>query len=391
MTDRGWGVLGAGIAAIALWILLGEVELLVTGSVLVAAVVLAIGLTRLNTPRVGVVRQLMPALVNEGETAEVRAELTNEGRRPLHNVVVSDVVGALGSAEFAVGRIRPGETALATYRIVCRPRGVYQVGPAGIEVSDPARLAVRAGLSSGADRLVVYPRTEELSGFPLARGLDPTTQASKPEFANRGGEEFYTLREYVEGDDLRFIHWPSSAKRDQLLIRQLETPWQQRALLFLDLRRSVYHGSAAFEHAVRGAASLVVHLRNGGYDSLVWAGGIEAIPSHHIGAVMEKLAMATVEDHLDIRALAGRVRQRGGGGALLMVTGTPDVEAAEVTRLLGQDYGTTVVLCATDTTSPVTGSMHRSGVITIQSSPGESWARAWVKAVGMSWPESQAL
>ncbi len=388
MTERGWGVTGAGVAAVTLWVLLGEVELLVAGSVLLAAVAIAWVLAKTTRPDVEVVRQLLPALVHEGDTAEVRARVTNRGRTSLFNVTVSDVVGTMGSAEFGAGTIRRRETVLGTYRIVCRPRGVYPVGPAEIEVADPARLVVNRVASEGSDRLVVYPAVEELLGFPLARGMDPSTQASKPEFSNRGGEDFYTLREYVEGDDLRLIHWPSSAKRDSLLIRQLETPWQQRALIMLDLRRRVYQNPACFEHAVRGAASVVVHFAKGGYDALVWAGGTDPIPSHHTAAVMEQLALAKVDTRLDLRSVASRVRQRGGGGSLLLITGTPDAEIADVSRLLAQDYGTAVVLCASETSSASSAGMHRAGVSTIERAPGESWAEGWATATRMTWSES---
>lgn len=374
----------------ALWVLLGEIELLAAGSVLASSAILAYWLTALNRPQLSVIRQLVPALVHEGDTAEVRVRITNTGRRSLFNLTITDQVGSLGAAEFEVGRLRRGQTITATYRIICRPRGVYPVGPVQVRSTDPARLAGRSVMVPGEDRLVVYPATEALIGFPVARGKDPTTHAAKPEFFNRGGEDFYALREYVEGDDLRFIHWRSSAKRDQLLIRQMETPWQQRALILLDLRRSAYHNAACFEHAVRATASLVVHFANAGYDSMVWAGGVDPVSTSHYAAVMEQLAMAKARDRLDLRLVASRIRQRGGGGALVIVTGTPDTEVADVTRLLGQDYGTSIALCATETPSAVLASMHRAGVPTVERKPGERWADGWSKAVGISWSDSQA-
>ncbi len=381
MTDRGWGVAGAGLAALCLWVLLGEVELLVAGSVLAAAVGIGFALVWSRTPHISVIRRLLPNLAHEGDTAEVRALCTNHGRWRLHNLTISDTVGSMGSARFEVGRIRPDETVQVNYRILCRPRGVYMVGPAEIQLTDPARLVSRSTGSHGADRLVVYPAVEELNGFPLARGMDPSMHAARPEFANRGGEDFYTLREYVAGDDLRFIHWPSSAKRDTLLIRQMETPWQQRALIMLDVRRSVYDTSACFEHAVRAAASLVLHYGRQGFESMLWAGGVDPLPISQTVAVMERLAVVRADESSDLRVAAARVRQRGGGGTLLLVSGTPDATLAEVSRLLGQDYGATIALCATGAPSTSSALMHRAGVRTVEANPGESWADGWSQMV----------
>ena len=88
--------------------------------------------------------------------------------------------------------------------------------------------------------------------------------ASRPEFSRRGGEDFYTLRSYQEGDDLRRVHWASSAKLDELMIRQMETPWQSRALVFFDVRRRATrtpkHLSGQCEERPRSPCTLAAAL-----------------------------------------------------------------------------------------------------------------------------------
>ena len=133
-------------------------------------------------------------------------------------------------------------------------------------------MAESGGTAGRADRLVVYPAVEELAGLPIVRGQDPTVNTSRANFSQTGGEDFFTLREYQQGDDLRKVHWPSSAKRDELMIRQLEMPWQSRALVLLDPRQSAYPDSEAFEHAVRGVASAFRHLFRNGYTPTLWIG-----------------------------------------------------------------------------------------------------------------------
>ena len=165
---------------------------------------------------------------------------------------MEDTVHGLGVARFAAAATSPGQRLVARYEVYCRARGIYPVGPAEVAVADPFGLTERRAALGSVDRLTVYPAVEPLTGFPAVRGLDPAVQSTHPTFAPQGGEDFFTLREYQIGDDLRKVHWPSSAKRDELMIKQLEVPWQARALVLLDQRAERYPSAEAFEHAVRG-------------------------------------------------------------------------------------------------------------------------------------------
>jgi uncharacterized protein (DUF58 family) len=233
--------------------------------------------------------------------------------------------------------------------------------------------------------LVVYPAVEKLTGFPIVRGQDPTMAASRPEHSQRGGEDFYTLREYQRGDDLRRVHWPSSARTDRLMIRQLETPWQSRALVLLDVRASVYESSDAFETAVSGAASVISHLVGSGFDADLWAGDPRAMDATHYSVALERLALVQPSDDIDMEAVAARIRQSGGGGALVIVTGTADRSLVSVQQLLTRDYPTTVLLGVSSTTPQTLSGFHRLGVTTVTVAPGERWAPQWLLSIGEAW------
>lgn len=384
-TERGWASLGAGLALIVLWFLLGEVELLGAGILAVVAALVGLALTRLSSTDIDVTRLVEPSEVHEGDTVEVRASFTNRARRTAFNLTVVESVGSLGEAEFSVGSIDPKATVEATYRIVCRPRGIYPVGPARVRVFDPMGMARLDTSLSGSSRLVIYPAVEDLVGLPLARARNPSMHSSKPEFSSRGGEDFYTLREYVPGDDLRYVHWPSSAKRDQLLIRQLETPLQARALVMLDVRKAAYGNSECFEQAVRGAASVIRHLSRSGFDAELWAGGSETIHARQYRRAMEQLAVVQMAPFVDLRGVASRVRQSGGGGALVLVTGVPDGELLDAHTILRRDYRTTLLLSAAEGHSTSEYAFHQSGTFTVTVAPGESWARAWSRIGSPRW------
>lgn len=387
LTERGWAGLGAGVALGVLWVGLGEIELLTTALVLVVGAGLAVLIARVSTPTAAITRQLRPNLVHEGDQASVAVQVRNLGRRSLRNVVLEDTVSNLGSARFSIGRLRPREAATASYQILCRPRGIYVVGPASLTAADPLRLASISTEIGEGDRLIVYPAVEELEGFPMVRGLDPSVQAAKPEFSHRGGEDFFTLREYRIGDDLRRVHWPSSAKRDKLMIRQLETPWQARALVMLDARASSYENAAAFERSVRGAASVVRHLLREGFSMDLWAGGapVTGNGASPYANAMEALAGVEQVDDLDIRAAATHLRRGTRGGALVMVTGVPDQELLAAQRLLGRDFGRTIVLSVSETPSSTLVQFQRIGAVTVHVAPHEAWAPAWLQGVRNAW------
>ncbi len=384
LTDRGWAASGVGTALIVLWVALGEIELLGAGVIILAAVLMALLVVAWSKPSVGLTRRLYPSLVHEGDRATVEAVVTNRGRRNLTNATLEDSVGDLGTAVFQVGSLAPGERGDANYQIVCKPRGVYAVGPLTVGVTDAAGLARSTTQVDSIDRLIVYPEVEDLLGFPLTRGRDPSFQASKPEFAQRGGEDFYTLREYVLGDDLRRVHWPSSAKRDELMIRQLETPWQSRALVILDIRDRSYESAEGFEKAVKGAASVVRHLSVLGFDADLWAGGNSSTSINQYAAAMEQLAIVERERRLDLRSVAARLRTVGSGGALVLVSGTADHDLLEVHRLLSREYRSTILLGVSESDG-FELPFQRAGAVTVTVRPDESWATAWRKTMDRTW------
>ncbi|HEX5671089.1 MAG TPA: DUF58 domain-containing protein [Acidimicrobiia bacterium] len=384
LTTRGGSALGGAIALTVSWLALGEVELLAIGAALTIAVIAALLITVWNRPGVRVERRLAPHQVHEGDRATVELRLTNFRRLPIFNLTVTDGIKGLGTARFALGVLGGKERASASYRIVCRPRGVYMVGPAGLETHDPLGLAGSETTAGQVDQLVVYPSVEELTGFPLVWGRDPANMASRPEHSQRGGEDFYTLRSYREGDDLRRVHWPTSARLDELMIRQMETPWQSRALVLLDPRAMAFEDDDHFEKAVSGAASVVRHLAQGGFAGDLWAGG-PTIEVNSYAAAMESLALVQRVPAIDLRAVATRLRTAGRGGLLVLVSGLPDADLLGVHRLLGSQHRSSILLCATSSENEVLSHFRQAGVKTVLAGPSDRWAVSWNQMLGRTW------
>lgn len=387
LTERGWAATGTGLALIVLWFLFGEVELGIAALLLLGAVGGGIIFLARHDPRIGVARRTGPAAVHEGDHASVTLRLTNRGRS-LRQITVTDEVGGLGTAEFATAGLATGREVTAAYRVLCRPRGVYSIGPASITVSDPLGLTSISLRAGTVDTLVVYPAVEDLNGLPGVPGRHLAVNARRPEHSQRGGEDFYTLREYQQGDDLRRVHWPSSARRDRLMIRQLETPWQARSLVFLDVRAEAYPDDRSFEAAVSGAASATRHLLNNAFETEVWTGSPSGALAHKpdsYALAMERLARVEPHPGVDMTAVATRLRNRAGGGMLVMVTGEPDDHLLGLTRVLAADFPTAVLLVSADSPDGKVEDFQRAGVVTVIPPPNQSWAPAWGQTMRTTW------
>jgi len=165
-------------------------------------------------------------------------------------------------------------------------------------------------------------------------------------------------------------------------------PWQARALVLLDQRAETYSSPEAFEHAVRGAASVVTHLYRGGFSPELWtaerAPGLRS--DSRFTQAMEVLAAVQPLAHLDLRQTVTRLRRQGvGGGALVVVTGLPDEGVLAAFRVLAQDFARTVVLAVIERPGEGLFAFQRMGAVTVSTAPGSPWGPAWRTAMELSW------
>jgi uncharacterized protein (DUF58 family) len=385
-TRRGWVVLGLATLLAAAWGLFREPELLGAALVLHAGTLIGMLWVRLGSRSIQVERTLQPPTAAVGDQVNVTLTVSNIHDIPINRLLLEDRVENLGTAACVVAKL-PGRTrASVPYSIACDQRGLKRIGPIEITVTDPLGLASINRSLGVEDRLIVHPRIHRLAGYPPVRGRDPSSYAARPEFASRGGEDFFTMREFRHGDDLRQVHWRSSAKRDQLMIRQLETPWQSRGLLILDTRSSAYSDADSFEDAVEGAASFFSHLTASGFDLDVLIGSTYIRSTSPLAAArsLEALALVTMAQSLDIVAVAGRAKRHGGEGALVVVTGHPDDDLIRAVRLLSHDYGSIGIAAVTKNQEVnLSGIGARSSVATM--AEDNSWLHLWQRLGGRQW------
>jgi uncharacterized protein (DUF58 family) len=342
LTVRGRAFLAAGVTAIVCAIILGQPELTRVGVLVVALPLITAAVIGRSRYRLALVRTVNPQLVAAGQAAKVTLSLTNEGRTPSGVLLLEDHVPyVLGSRpRFVLDGIGHGWRRHVTYQVRSDVRGRFEIGPMSVRVSDPFGLIELGRAFHTTVPLTVTPRTVPLPHIPLG-GAWTGSGDNRPRAFATGSAEDVTVREYRRGDDLRRVHWRSSARVGELMVRREEQPWQSRATLFLDNRLRAHRGqgvASSLEAAVSAAASIAVHLSHRGFTvRLVTATGEDPASAWHFrdadlntGPLLEALAVvqAVHQPQLDTSWLA----EGGHGGLTVAVFGSIDAIDVPVLR-----------------------------------------------------------
>lgn len=339
-TVRGWLVALLGIGVAILGRVFGSEGVVQLGYALIVLVLIALIVVRLGRHDLAVSRTVTPERAGPGESVTATVAITNRGRGRAPLLLAEDKLpqGIGGSARFAVHGIERGGWRETSLELTPSFRGRYEIGPLQISVVDPFALARVRTRSPVTSTLLVHPPVERLNLPRDAGERRSVTATSSRNPTGTRGEDFYTLREYVEGDDLRKIHWPSTAKRDRYMIRQEETPWHTRATILLDDSASAHGGSgrsSSFEKALVASASLIDLYHRVGF-SYRFTGTVNAgLPpgrgSEHRTRCFDQLALlepgAAGNDAL-VDKLIELDTSSAPEAALLVVTGTVGPEAA---------------------------------------------------------------
>jgi len=286
-----------------------EVNLLYGMFALVSAtVIVAIILPRFALNGIEVCRTL-PDAAFEGEEVEVCVTMTNCGHRSRFMVEALDAIPAAAPHEreplvFA-GRIVGRSKRNFTYRLNCYKRGLYTVGPLLLRSAYPLGLAWSEQDGDPVQRtLLVYPSMFTVASFPLlASGY--LVMSGMESMARAGGsDDFFGTREYRQGDSLRHIHWPSTARHDRLIVKEFEVRASTEMTLVLDLQREANSGEereSTLEYGVRIAASLAGYALERGHSVQLTGYGKESavVPPgrgmHHLAALLDRLARVAAD------------------------------------------------------------------------------------------------
>ncbi|ADJ48002.1 hypothetical protein AMES_6177 [Amycolatopsis mediterranei S699] len=359
LTTRGRCLLAAGIAAAVCSFVLNERDLLRVAVFVVALPLLVAAFISATRLRIGAARTLRPQRVAVGGNGEVQLELWRSGRLPAGEILLEDGVPyALGSRpRFVVERLPHDRRVALRYPLQPVLRGVQQVGPLRATITDPFGLCEFERELIGHSRLVVVPRVVPLWGLPSGAGIGVGDDGTVRLHAGQG-EADVIVRQYRHGDDLRKVHWRSTARRDEIMVRVEERPWRGGTTVLLDHRAAAHHGAgpaASLEWAVAFAASAALHLRRSGHRvRLVSEHGVTLADTpgdggdHYDHVVLDALAALQPAHQRDI-TLAG---DPAGGQELIAVLGTVSTEAVhELTQYRPRGIRSLAVLLDTPTWS----------------------------------------
>ncbi len=382
VTAAGWGVVACGIALIAVGRLFGSPELFVLGGGAFALCVLAVMWTGLGGLRLTVRRQATPTVLRAGTPAQVELSLTNRNRWRTPIISLHDRVGDGPGASLMLAPIGGRQTRSIFYQLPTSRRGRLGIGPLQLASGDP--LGITASRVEGAGKIdvTIHPTIVPLVSPHASSGMDPRTPEQSRHTVATSGDEFFTLRPYEVGDELRRIHWPSSARSTELMVRQPEQERTGWITIILDINPASYRNEDEFERAVTAAASIVYACGNSGATGhFATTADTETTRFHNPGQVAAvDAALAVV--HPVAGALLATCLQRlttsAEVGRLFIVTASVTTDWLAVTdgRRSGGRLAQPVLVSTADQAKP-----GGQGWTTIGFGPGDDLATAWASGL----------
>ncbi|MBM0240062.1 DUF58 domain-containing protein, partial [Micromonospora sp. ATA32] len=257
LTARGVGLLVASLVLLGVGFRFAYPELTVLGAAGAVAVGWAL-LTAVWRPRLEVTRSADPDRVARGEAASMTLTVRNAGRLRAANLVAGDRCGDR-LVPVPLLRLRPGRDTEVRYDVPTRQRGVLPVGPLRVTRRDPLGLVALARPYGGTVPVWVHPRIHPLRAVPTGAGRSLDGRVDK---VPHGSITFDALREYVVGDELRRVHWRTSARVGELMVRENVDTSLPRIVVLLDNRAAAHPDRAdgvaeTFESGCEAAASIV--------------------------------------------------------------------------------------------------------------------------------------
>ena len=285
--------------------------------------------------------------------------LSNLSRLPTGTLLLEDRLPyALGSRpRLVLERLGAQRASTVAYSVRAEVRGKYEVGPLVVRLTDPFGLCELSRSFQTVGKLTVVPQVFSLPTVRLTGDYAGSGDSRARSVAVHGEDDVAT-REYRNGDDLRRVHWRSTARVGELMVRREEQPWESRATIVLDTRKQGHRGdgpTSSFEWAVSATASIALHLRRAGYKIRLvtgGAGGVDLDATEHDGEGMLLDALAEVQASAaaDLPSLIERVRRRSDGGLVIAVLGGLSAVEAEALGALRMS-GTTCIGLLIDSTT----------------------------------------
>jgi uncharacterized protein (DUF58 family) len=356
-------VIGGAIGCLIAGFLLHWSELVFIGVTLAAAVAIASGYA-IGRTTYAVTVELNPRRVIVGGRALGRIAVTNSGTRPVLGSRMELPVGA-AHAEFQLPRLAPGQEHEDLFAVPTHRRALILAGPATSVRGDQLGLLRRTQTWTDRIELFVHPLTTRLKAS--AQGLVRDLEGQATKTITNSDLAFHALRPYEQGDSMRNVHWRTSARTGQLMVRQYQETRRSQLLLVLGADAAHYASDDEFELAVSVLASVGVHVI--GEENQItagWDGGamhtVSPVSLLDDSCRLEPVRRGAKPLREVVRTLAAR---RAQPSVVLLVVGsqTPPADIRAVATLWGHD----TVFTAVRVDEAGEAVMRRSGPVTIAS------------------------
>ncbi len=375
-TRAGLGIVAVGVVVLALGRIFGALELYFLGATLLAAFVLG-ALWHLTLGLdLGVSRTTTPAVLRAGTPAQVDLVLQNRARRSTPIIELLDRVENTQGAKLHLAAIRPGDEARVSYRLPTRRRGPMSVGPLTLDLGDPLGLVHSELTAAAATPLLVRAALLDFAPVRATAGHDPVAEQHRHRALAVAGEEFHSLRPYVVGDELRRVHWPHSARSNELVVRTEERARTGRVTVVLDVRRRADGDDEAFERAVSAALSaLVAGYRGGEAVQFLTTGQTAPVEIRNradLERIDEELAVVATTEAASLVRTVEQLGRSGRGGLLVPVTAGLDTDTAASLVAARRRFASVVtIVCSDDLEAVPDGVVRHDGTHDVAA----EWAR----------------
>lgn len=369
LTVRGRSFLVAGASALGCAVWLGMQDLLRVSVLLLTLPFISMLVVWRTQHTVTCTRTVDPSRVPAGEETKVTLRLENSSLVPTGLLLAEDTLprGMSARPRFVIDRLDPRGQRDVFYKVRSQVRGRYRIGPLTLRVADPFGMCEIARAFAGVDDLIVIPVVEPLP-VVLLGGEWTGSNDSHPSSIPSAGEDDIGTREYRHGDSLHRVHWRSTARRGELMVRREEHPRQSRATILLDARAGAHHGegkNSSLEWAVSATASLSVHLTRREFTLRVMnetGDGLAGLSSDVIaplpdveGLLLDALAVLVTSNTPSLREASLALARAGSDSLVIAVLGS--LSRQDAADLAHRRQGTTTaiaVLLRTETWVGVT-------------------------------------
>ena len=404
LTSRGWALTIAGICLIALGALAQLPDVIGLGAGALATVTYGVisGWRTYRQPtkrRFVVERTVTPPILTRGDLGTVLLTLRTSGGKATAGVLRSLSIAEQAAPELAgptglkARTTHTNNSIQVHYQAVAARRGRFELGPVLATRVDLFGTTSTTSAVGGVSKVAVWPRVTELdiSAFGLSEH-DPAGSGSR-----LTAPDDNALREYVPGDDPRRVHWPTSARRGELVVRAAESAGKRAVTILFDVGLLARAGRRASlteqdgEWALEYAASLGCALLKAGH-SVRFTAGVGST-RHFTGALdgraelldsLVDLSGTPTVDAADA-ALIAAIRQvrlaRATDEMVLAVIRPPRLETLDALRALGMEAAHAAAFVVTGSPGDVdVEAMRVTGWRVSATVAGGSHARAWSEA-----------